>query len=67
MTMAMRPGTAKAWANFRCAARYYNSEEGQGKWNDDGWFGTGDVVTIDPEGYVKITYRAKDLIKSGGE
>ena len=49
------------------AARYYNSEEGQDKWTDDGWFVTGDVVTIDPEGYVKITDRAKDLIKPGGE
>ena len=49
------------------AASYYKSEEGQDKWTDDGWFGTGDVVTIDPEGYVKITDRTKDLIKSGGE
>ncbi len=49
------------------AARYYNSEEGQDKWSDDGWFGTGDVVTMDAEGYVKITDRTKDLIKSGGE
>jgi fatty-acyl-CoA synthase len=33
----------------------------------DGWFGTGDVVTIDENGFVSILDRAKDLIKSGGE
>jgi fatty-acyl-CoA synthase len=37
------------------------------RWTSDGWFRTGDVVTIDSEGYVKLTDRVKDLIKSGGE
>ena len=34
---------------------------------DDGWLRTGDVGTVSPEGYVQITDRAKDVIKSGGE
>lgn len=33
----------------------------------DGWFRTGDVATIDPQGYVEIVDRTKDVIKSGGE
>jgi 3-(methylthio)propionyl---CoA ligase len=33
----------------------------------DGWFPTGDVATIDEEGYIQITDRSKDVIKSGGE
>ena len=47
-------------------ASYYQSEGGK-VLDADGWFPTGDVVTIDKYGYMKITDRSKDVIKSGGE
>src|SRR5919201_2496987 len=47
---------------------YYNDDErSAGSFTDDGWFRTGDVVTIDPQGYIEIADRTKDLIRSGGE
>jgi len=49
------------------AATYFEAPETADRWTTDGWFRTGDVATIDEEGYVKILDRSKDLIKSGGE
>jgi fatty-acyl-CoA synthase len=48
-------------------ASYYDNAESADRFTADGWFRTGDVATIDAEGYVQITDRTKDLIKSGGE
>jgi len=48
-------------------ASYYDNPESADRFTRDGWFRTGDVATIDLEGYVQITDRTKDLIKSGGE
>ncbi len=44
---------------------YYKSESGPPL--REGWFPTGDVATIDPDGFMQITDRSKDVIKSGGE
>jgi len=49
------------------AASYYNAPDQAHRWTDDGWFRTGDVATMDEDGYVKIVDRTKDLVKSGGE
>jgi len=49
------------------ASGYYNNPAGAAQFTPDGWFRTGDVAAMDPEGYIIITDRAKDLIKSGGE
>jgi fatty-acyl-CoA synthase len=46
---------------------YYDNPESADRFTADGWFRTGDVATVDSEGYVRITDRTKDLIKSGGE
>jgi acyl-CoA synthetase (AMP-forming)/AMP-acid ligase II len=45
---------------------YFKGDGGQVV-DPHGWFGTGDVATIDPDGYVQLTDRLKDVIKSGGE
>jgi fatty-acyl-CoA synthase len=48
-------------------ARAYFKVENDPAFEKGGWFDTGDVATIDPYGYMQITDRAKDVIKSGGE
>jgi fatty-acyl-CoA synthase len=49
------------------ASEYYKSPDQAHRWSGDGWFRTGDVGTIDPDGIMKVVDRAKDLVKSGGE
>ena len=46
---------------------YYNAPETADRFTDDGYWKSGDIATIDPEGYIKIVDRIKDVIKSGGE
>jgi acyl-CoA synthetase (AMP-forming)/AMP-acid ligase II len=48
------------------AAGYFKNEGGKAI-DADGWFDTGDISTIDEDGYMQVTDRAKDVIKSGGE
>ena len=50
------------------AGGYYNNEEAsKAAIDDEGYFGTGGVASIDEQGFLRLTDRAKDLIKSGGE
>ncbi|MDU8909872.1 long-chain-fatty-acid--CoA ligase [Aestuariicoccus sp. MJ-SS9] len=47
---------------------YFNNPEAtEAAMDAEGWFGTGDVASIDPDGFLSIQDRSKDLIKSGGE
>ncbi len=48
-------------------ARAYYKDNGSDILDDEGFFDTGDVATMDPHGYMQITDRSKDVIKSGGE
>ena len=49
------------------ASGYYDTPEQADRWTADGWFRTGDIVSLDPRGYIQIQDRTKDVIKSGGE
>jgi fatty-acyl-CoA synthase len=48
-------------------AGYFHDPNPGERFTEDGWFRTGDVVSIDPEGYFQVADRTKDLVKSGGE
>jgi fatty-acyl-CoA synthase len=58
-------GDLKVRGPWVCSA-YYGDAPGSAL-DADGWFATGDVATIDPDGVMEITDRSKDVIKSGGE
>ena len=53
-------------AGFAVSSAYFKGDGGD-ILDENGFFDTGDVATIDPNGYMQITDRAKDVIKSGGE
>lgn len=55
------------WVRGPWIASGYYRREHEPLLDADGWFPTGDIATIDPLGYMQITDRAKDIIKSGGE
>ena len=49
------------------ASGYYEDDSQADRWTDDGWFRTGDIVSMHPRGFIQIKDRSKDVIKSGGE
>ncbi|WP_374303584.1 3-(methylthio)propionyl-CoA ligase [Ferrovibrio sp.] len=65
------PRDGKAFGDVRVRGPWitagYFKGEGGNVLDKDGWFTTGDVATLDPDGYMQITDRSKDVIKSGGE
>jgi fatty-acyl-CoA synthase len=65
------PWDGVAFGEIQCrgpwiASGYHNNAD-PAKITEDGWFRTGDVATMSPEGYIGIVDRTKDVIKSGGE
>jgi fatty-acyl-CoA synthase len=69
-TMAPKDGKTAGELQIRGAwviESYYKMEDSSASFSADGWFKTGDVATMDDHGYMQITDRTKDLIKSGGE
>ena len=66
------PRDGKAFGDLKVrgwwvADGYFGEDDNTDTHDEDGWFSTGDVATIDQDGYLSITDRTKDVIKSGGE
>ena len=64
------PWDGKAFGDLQVRGPWVIQSYFKGEGGDplkEGWFPTGDVCTIDPDGYIQITDRSKDVIKSGGE
>jgi fatty-acyl-CoA synthase len=66
-----RPRDGKTFGRLKvrgpAVSRAYYGGAGKEQFDEEGWFDTGDVAHIDANGYMQITDRAKDVIKSGGE
>ena len=66
-----RPRDGKTFGRLKVrgpnVARGYFTGAGKDAFDREGWFDTGDVATIDEDGFMQITDRSKDVIKSGGE
>ncbi len=64
------PNDGKAFGDLMVRGPWVTSGYFKGEGGDplvEGWFPTGDVATLDPDGYMQVTDRSKDVIKSGGE
>ena len=62
----LSPGLLKVRGPW-ISSNYYKKEDDDDTFDKDGWFSTGDIATIDENGFMQITDRSKDVIKSGGE
>jgi fatty-acyl-CoA synthase len=61
------PGEIQMRGPWIASAYFHDPDDRDDRFTADGWFRTGDVATIDADGYVQIVDRTKDLVKSGGE
>jgi fatty-acyl-CoA synthase len=65
------PWDGVAFGEIQCRgpwiANGYHNDADPGRITEDGWFRTGDVASMEPDGYIRIVDRTKDVIKSGGE